>query len=43
MIDKQSSSGESIVKTARRKERYIDRWLREHPRVSLYLSRDEYN
>jgi hypothetical protein len=30
---------------ARRKEkgeRYIDRWLREHPRISLYLKKDEY-
>ena len=25
-----------------RGERYIDRWLREHPRISLYLKKDEY-
>jgi len=23
-------------------ERYIDRWLREHPRISLYLNKEEY-
>ena len=26
----------------RRKETYRERWLREHPRISLYLRRDEY-
>jgi hypothetical protein len=26
----------------RKKETYRERWLREHPRISLYLSRDEY-
>ncbi len=26
----------------RKKEKYIHRWLREHPQVRLYLSRDEY-
>jgi hypothetical protein len=23
-------------------ERYIDRWLKEHPRISLYLNKEEY-
>jgi len=23
-------------------ERYIDRWLRDHPRISLYLNKEEY-
>ncbi len=29
---------------ARKKEKkkYIDRWLKEHPRISFYLNRDEY-
>ena len=27
----------------RRRERYIDRWLREHPRLCIYLSRDDYS
>jgi len=27
---------------ARKKETYRERWLREHPRISLYLRRDEY-
>jgi hypothetical protein len=25
-----------------RGERYIDRWMREHPRVTFYLAREEY-
>jgi hypothetical protein len=24
-------------------ERYIDRWLKEHPRISIYLNKEEYN
>jgi hypothetical protein len=27
----------------RRKERYIDRWLKNHPRVTFYLSKDEFD
>jgi hypothetical protein len=27
----------------RRKERYIDRWLKEHPRLTLYLTKEEYD
>jgi hypothetical protein len=28
--------------TRRRRERYIDRWRREHPDVYIYLTRPEY-
>lgn len=27
----------------RKKERYIDRWRREHPRIQFHVSREEYN
>ena len=27
---------------AKRRVRYIDRWFREHPRLCIYLSRDDY-
>jgi hypothetical protein len=27
---------------SKKKESYRDRWLREHPRICLYLNRDEY-
>jgi hypothetical protein len=27
----------------RRKERYIDRWLKEHPRLTLYLTKEEFD
>jgi len=30
------------VKARRKRERYIDRWRREHPEVRLYLKREEY-
>jgi hypothetical protein len=30
------------VNMAKKKESYRERWLREHPRISLYLRRDEY-
>jgi hypothetical protein len=30
------------VARRRKKETYRDRWLKEHPRISLYLKRDEY-
>jgi hypothetical protein len=26
-----------------KKERYIDKWRKEHPRVQFYLSKEEYN
>jgi len=31
-----------MLRRKERGERYIDRWLREHPRISLYLKREEY-
>ena len=31
-----------MVGGRRRRERYIDRWFREHPRLCIYLSRDDY-
>jgi len=31
-----------MAKSKSRKESYRDRWLREHPRICLYLNRDEY-
>ncbi|MCC6024060.1 MAG: hypothetical protein LM600_05105 [Thaumarchaeota archaeon] len=30
------------VEARRKRERYIDRWRREHPEVRLYLKREEY-
>jgi len=32
----------NMVRSRRKKETYRDRWLKEHPRVSLYLDRDRY-
>jgi hypothetical protein len=31
-----------MPKSKSKKESYRERWLREHPRISLYLKRDEY-
>jgi len=31
-----------MAKSKAKKETYRERWLREHPRISLYLKRDEY-
>jgi len=31
-----------MARRKRKKEKYIHRWLREHPQVRLYLSREEY-
>jgi hypothetical protein len=31
-----------VARYKERGERYIDKWLKEHPRISLYLRRDEY-
>jgi len=30
------------VKARRKRERYIDRWRRDHPEVRLYLKKEEY-
>jgi hypothetical protein len=34
--------GVNMAKSKAKKETYRERWLREHPRISLYLRRDEY-
>jgi len=34
--------GASMPARKRKGERYIDRWLREHPQVRVYLSREDY-
>ena len=31
-----------MPKKKRKGERYIDRWLKEHPQIRLYLTKDEY-
>jgi hypothetical protein len=31
-----------MARRKRRGERYIDKWLKEHPRVTFYMSRGEY-
>ncbi|MCQ5341412.1 MAG: hypothetical protein NO483_06920 [Candidatus Methanomethylicia archaeon] len=32
-----------MKKKEKKKERYIDKWRKEHPRVQFYLSKEEYN
>jgi len=34
--------GVNMAKSRSKKETYRDRWLREHPRISLYLRKEEY-
>lgn len=36
------SIGVNMAKSRSKKESYRDRWLREHPRISLYLGKEEY-
>jgi predicted DNA-binding ribbon-helix-helix protein len=31
-----------MARSRRKKETYRDKWLKEHPRVSLYLEREKY-